>query len=57
MTGAEYLARAMEHAPQTSDEILKAAKDLAAAGHSDHGIAAILRANLNEVRKLIGERH
>lgn len=71
MTGPEYQARAMEHAPQTSDEILRAA-----AGFSDHGIAGIPQANAavssglqshvhvdaptgrpSEFRKLIGGEH
>ena len=57
MSGAEYVARAMAHAPKTAEEIMQAAKDLAAAGFSDYTVAAILRADVNVVRRLIGERH
>lgn len=50
-----YQIRARLHAPQTSEEISRAAQDLAAAGHSDHGIASILEANVNSIRQLLGE--
>jgi hypothetical protein len=56
MSNAEYRARAMEHAPKTTEEILRAAKSLAAAGFTDHTVAAILQADVNAVRQLIGER-
>jgi hypothetical protein len=53
---SDYRQRALEHAPQTADEITQAVLDLAAAGYSDHTIAGILQANVNSVRQLLGER-
>jgi hypothetical protein len=57
VSDAEYRARSQQHAPKTAEEILEAAKSLAAAGFSDYTVAAILQADVNAVRQLIGERN
>ena len=48
--------QAQRFAPKTADEIQQAARDLADTGHSDHTIAAILKADVNAVRAMIGQR-
>jgi hypothetical protein len=45
---------ANEHRPKTEEEISRAAKWLAADGHSDYGIANILQANVNSIRQILG---
>jgi hypothetical protein len=50
----DYDARAQQYAPKTAEEIEQAPRDLAVAGHSNHTIAAILRADVNAVRTMIG---
>jgi hypothetical protein len=56
MTELTYRDLAKKHAPQTAQEIVRAAHELAAAGHSDHTIAAVLKLDVNAVRQLIGPR-
>jgi hypothetical protein len=51
-----YRDRAEKHAPKTPQEVARAAQDLAASGYSDHTIASILKADVNAIRRLIGER-
>jgi hypothetical protein len=50
-----YRDRAELHAPKTTEEVAKAARDLAASGFSDHTIAAILKIDTNYLRQLIGQ--
>ena len=52
----DYSARALEHAPQSPQEVADAARELAGRGFSDHTVAAVLKLDVMMVRRLIGER-
>jgi hypothetical protein len=54
MSDTAYSYKALEHAPRTMDQIEKAVREMAAAGHSDHTIAQVLHLDVNAVRQLIG---
>ena len=54
MSEPAYAHKALEHAPRTVDQIVKAVREMAAAGHSDHTIAQVLHLDVNAVRQLIG---
>jgi len=42
------------HAPKTSAEIERAAREMVANGYSDHTIAAILRIDVSAIRQMLG---
>jgi hypothetical protein len=56
MSDVFHRDRAQMHAPRTPEEIARAARDLAASGFSDHTVAAILKVDVNALRKMLGER-
>lgn len=53
----EYETRARVHAPQTPEEVARAARDLIAGGFTDSTAAAVLHLDVNALRQLLGPRN
>jgi orotate phosphoribosyltransferase-like protein len=52
----DYDSRAIEHRPQTIDEMRCACHELASRGYTDGAIASATGLSTEAVRRLIGER-
>jgi hypothetical protein len=50
----EYRQRAELHAPKTTVEIERAARELAARGLGDHTVAHVLHMDVNALRRMLG---
>lgn len=52
----DYVRRANQHAPKSQEEVAAAAQALINEGHSEHSVAAILKIDLNSLRRMLGPK-
>jgi hypothetical protein len=52
---SSYRERAAQHMPQSKEGLLHAAREMLRNGLTDHDVAHVLRLDVQQIRRLIGE--